>query len=99
MILEQPARSIEGIANRDMRVLMGMVGAWISPDDDLATRDGNGDVDSEQLALLVMAMPGLDNDPTRDDPVKKSLQFLGAMADPRFQRGRGVHVTEGDLYW
>ena len=39
VIFEQPASCVEGVSDRDMDILMGMVRLGIAPDDDLAPRN------------------------------------------------------------
>ena len=62
VILEQPAGSIESIADRDIDVLMRMVRRGITADDDLVTGDIQVDANLEQIALLVARMLAFDDD-------------------------------------
>ena len=63
MIFEQTARGVEGVANRDMRILMRMVRAGVPADHDLAAGDGEIDANLEQFALLMPLVPTFDDDP------------------------------------
>jgi len=64
MFFEQSAGCVEAIANRNMCVLMGMIGAWIASEDDLAARNANFDPNGKQLPLLMPSVPRLDDNPT-----------------------------------
>ena len=63
MVFQPAPQGIEGIADRDMGILMGVIGAAIPADDDPATRDFQIDSHGKQLALLMMAVTALDNHP------------------------------------
>jgi hypothetical protein len=62
VILEQPAGSIESIADRDIDILMRMVRRGITANDDLVTGDVQVDTNLEQIALLVARMLAFDDD-------------------------------------
>ena len=62
VILEQPAGSIERIADRDIDILMRMMRRGITADDDLVTGDIQVDANLEQIALLVARVLAFDDD-------------------------------------
>jgi hypothetical protein len=99
MIFEQLACGVEGIADRDIDILMRTVRRGIAPDDNLVPGDFQVDPDAEQIALLAARMLALDNDPAGDDPIKEAFELGGAlMYSGRDGVGR-VHVTKSDLQW
>jgi hypothetical protein len=99
MVFELTARGVEGVAHRDMRILMRMVCAGVPSHDDLASGDGEVDANLEQLALLMPLVPAFDDDPAGGDTIEELIELFGPLADARLDGGRGVHVAEGNLEW
>jgi hypothetical protein len=99
VVLEPSAGGVERVANRDVRILMRVVHAAIAADDNLRSGNGEIDVDLEDVALLVPSIAALDNHPAGGDPLEEPVELFGALANSRFERGRRIHVTEGDLEW
>jgi len=97
VVFEEPAGGVESIADRDVDVFMGMVCRGIAADDDLAAGNFEVDADPEQIALKAPRMPAFDDNTARHDTIEKPLELLGAFADARRDRVRGIHVPEGDL--
>ena len=64
VLFEQPAGRVEGVADRDIDVLVRMVRRGIAADDDLAPGDLQVDAYPEQIALLVARVPTFDDDAT-----------------------------------
>ena len=62
VILEQPAGSIESIADRDIDILMRMVRRRITANDDLVTGYVQVDANLEQIALKTARVPAFDDD-------------------------------------
>jgi hypothetical protein len=80
-----------------MRVLMRMVRAGVPSDDDLAAGDGEIDPNLEQIALLMPVVAAFDDDPAGGDPIEELIERFRPLPDARFERGRGIHVAEGNL--
>jgi hypothetical protein len=80
-IFEQPAGGIECITNRDMGILMRMMGFGIAANDDLAARNSKLYTHLEQVALLAARVAAFDDDATGDDPIREALELFGASAD------------------
>jgi hypothetical protein len=97
VILEQPAGSIESIANRDIDILMRMVRRGITADNDLVTGDIQLDADLEQIALLVARVPAFDDDTARRDAIEESFELLSPLSYACRDRVGGFHVPKGDL--
>jgi hypothetical protein len=97
IIFELPSRRVERIARRDVRILMGVVGARIAPDNDLAAGQHQFDAHLEQFALVMPRMLALDDHAYRGNAVEKLVQLSRALADSRFKRGRMIHVTKRNL--
>jgi hypothetical protein len=97
MIFQHPANRIEGVANRDMGILVRVTAVRITTHDDLAPWDDEIDTDFKQIALAASRMPTFDDDAAGDDPVEKALEILRASADARGEGFRAVHVAKSDL--
>jgi hypothetical protein len=97
MVFELTARGVEGVADRDMRILMRMVRARVPADDDLASGNGEIDPNLEQLALLMPLVPAFDDDPAGGDTIEELIELFRPLAYPRFECGRGRHMPEGNL--
>ena len=79
MVFEQPARGVESVADRDVDILVRVMSRWITPDDDLVSRNFEIDTHPKQIALLAARVPALDNDPAGYDSVKEAVEFRGAI--------------------
>ena len=97
MILEQPPRRVERVADRDMDILMRVPRRRVATDDDLPAGDRQVDAHAEQVSLLVAAVAALDDNAAADDAVEEPLEFCGAPANSRLQCRRGSHVPKRDL--
>ena len=86
MIFEHTARGVEGVADRDVRILMRVVRARISSDDDLASGDGEVDPNLEQLALLMPLVAAFDDDPAGGDTIEELIELFRPLPDARFER-------------
>src|SRR5262249_19662378 len=94
MILEQPASGIEGVADRDIDVLMRMVCGRIAADGDLAAGNLEVNPDPEQIGPLMPRMAALDDDAARHDAIKEPFEFTGPLANARGNGFRGIHVPK-----
>src|SRR5512144_1399978 len=97
MVFELPPRSIEGIANGDIDILVRMVQRPGMADEDVLPRHADVDADIVELALVVMPVGRLDDDLATDNPVMEVLEFGGLLADPRLDCGRRFHAVKGNL--
>lgn len=97
VIFEPAAGGIEGIANRDMCILMRVVSAAVAADGNLGPGDGEIDADREQLALPMARILAFDDDMARRDPIKKLVELFRPLAYSRLKRGGGIHVAKGNL--
>lgn len=97
VVLELPAGGSEGIAQRDVRVFVSVIGRVCLADRDL--RIGKRDVDVEvvQPALVLVMRRRLDDHVTAHDLWTEPLESGGELANASFESGRGFHVTKGDL--
>jgi hypothetical protein len=99
-VLDLPHRSVEGLPNRNQRMLaLGRVAA--SPrDDDVATpghRDSH--VDFEGFALAVSRLRPDDRDMTARYPIAELFQAIGLLGDFSADVLGGFKVLKGDLDW
>jgi hypothetical protein len=99
MIFEQPTRRVKSVADRDMGILMCVVGPGIAAHDDLSSRNLEVDAHLEQIPLLPPRVAAFDDHPARNDSIKKAIKLLGALTYPHLNRLRSLHVAEGDLKW
>jgi hypothetical protein len=97
IVFEPAAGGIEGIANRDMRILMRVVRAAVTADGNLGPGDGEIDADREQLAMPMARVLTFDDDMARSDPIKKLVEFFRPLAYSRLKRRGGIHVPKGNL--
>jgi hypothetical protein len=97
VIFEQPAGRVKSITNRNVGIFMCVVSLGIAADDDLFSRNLEVDAHSKQIALLPTGVAAFDDHPARNNPIKKVFKLLGALAYPRRDRVRSLHVAEGDL--
>ena len=88
MIFEQPARGVEGVADGDINILMGMVLRPRTADEDVLPRHADVDAHIVKLALMLMTVGRLDDDLAADDSIIKALELGGLFSDPRLDRGR-----------
>jgi hypothetical protein len=97
VVFEQPAGRVEGVADRDINVLVRMVRRGIAADDDLAAGNFQVDADAEQVTLLTPRVPALDDNTARHDAVKEPFELCGPLAYACRDRVRGIHAPESDL--
>ena len=97
VILELPVGGIEGIANRDIHVLVGMVLAGCAADHDLVSGHRDVDLGVVEIALVVMAVLRFDNHATGHDVVQKRVQLGGLLANVGLHGVGRIHVAKGDL--
>jgi hypothetical protein len=99
VIFEQAAGGIERVADGDMGIFMRMMGRRIATDDNLSAGNRKIDANPKQIALLAPRVLAFDDDPASCDPVIKAFEFLGAVAYPRRNGLRAVHMAKSDLKW
>ena len=95
--LEQPPRGVEGIANGDIDILMGLVLRPGAADVHVLPRHAEIDPHSVELAFVLMAMRRLDDDVAADDTPVELLELGDLLANARLDGGRGVHILEAEL--
>ena len=94
----QAARDgVEGVADRDVDILVRMVLGRISIDRDLRAGDLQIDPDLVEPSLALAAVRRSDGHPAADDTAVELVQTLEQFAYPLPRRGRRLHVAEGDL--
>lgn len=75
-ILQLAFRSIEGIAHRDVDILMGMVLPGVAADDELSAGDPDVDDDVVELALPMVLMGRFNGDTAADDVLGEPFDLL-----------------------
>ena len=90
------ARRLEGVAHRDMGILMRVILPWLTPHHDGAPRQRQIGADVEQPSLGLVAMMHLHHNVARGDPVAELFQLGDASANALLQRFGHIHITEGD---
>lgn len=96
-VLELALHRVEGVADRDVDVGVGVVLVGLAAGDQLVARHLEVDADVEMLALLVVAVQQLDRDPAAHDAAVEAAQLLDLFPDPVLDRVRTLEVAEGDL--
>lgn len=96
-LFELARGGVEGIAQGDVRILMGVLVVLVAGHGDLAAGQGDVDVHAEQAALMLVLVRRLDDDAAADDLLTVTVEFRGEFVDAGLQGRRGIHVTEGDL--
>jgi hypothetical protein len=98
MILELARRRIEGVAHRDVNVLMRVIFRRFAVDHELAAaRHFHVDAHMVELAFVAAAVGGLDHHAATHDPVGEAVQLGGLLAHLGLDRRRCVHIPEADL--
>jgi len=94
VVLELAAGGTERIAQRDIGILVSVIGGMGMSDGDLCVGKGNVDADVIECSLMGMERERLDDDPaTRNVPAEPG-KSVSQRTDARLERGRGVHVPE-----
>jgi hypothetical protein len=81
VILQTASERIEGVADRDVGVLMCMVIVGLAADHDLTAGNRQIDADGKKLALLLMPVTALHHHPTGSNAVAELVQFFRAAAN------------------
>ena len=99
MVLEAPRRRVEGVADRHVDILVGVVLGPRVVDHDLLA--GHADVDAHvvELALGVTPVRRLDHHAAAYDAIEKTFQLAGLLPDVGLDGFGRIHVAEGDLHW
>src|SRR5258706_3087395 len=91
-VLELPGRNVEGVRDRHVRVLAGLMGG-----DDLVAGDVKVDVHLEEISL-VLVLVGFDHHHVATGNAGVQLVQAGReLRDPRIHRLRVRHAAVGDL--
>ena len=99
VVLQPAARRLEGIADRNIDILVGVLVFRMPVHDQLLAGHAQLDAHVEQLALAVPTLGRFDYDPAAGQMVEVLLQLFGLLAHPRLDRLGAVHVAETDLQW
>lgn len=81
VVLQLTLGRSEGVPDGDMGIFMRLVVGAGPVDDDAPAGDVQFDRDPEQLALLLVAMGGLDDHAAADDAVEEPLEMRDAAMD------------------
>ena len=97
MVLELSAGSQECIAQRDICILMGVIGRMRSSNRDLLTGYREIDPDVVQRSLVLMMLRWLDDNVTAHDMSTELVETRGELSNAGLERRRGLHVAKRDL--
>ena len=97
LIFKPPDRGIEGVTDRDIDVLMGLVDGLGPVDDHVLPRHADIDPHAVELALMMMAVRRLDHDGAADDAVVEAFELRRFLANALLDGGGGVHIPKADL--
>jgi hypothetical protein len=97
MIFKRPAGGVEGVADRDVDILMRMVRRRIAADGNLAAGNFEVDADLEQIALTPARVPAFHDGPARDDAIEEPFELPSPLAYARRDGLRGIHMAESNL--
>lgn len=89
-------RRVEGVADRDVDVLVLMVLGRVAADDDVAALHEDVQPDVVDAPVLLVAMRRLDHDLAGRHAVEAALEPLDALLHLGLDRRRGLHVPETD---
>src|SRR3546814_7430274 len=94
MVLQAAPGGIEGVAQGDVDVLVGVALTGIAVDHHLLARDAHLDVDVEKVALHVLAADGFDHHAAGRDPAIDLLQLCHLFPHPRLYGRSEEHTSE-----
>jgi len=96
MILQLALGCIEGIAYRNMEVLVRMMLGWITTHDNLTLRHDQLDPHVIEVALVVTPMVCLNHHAADYDPIEKMFKLGGTVADIVLGPNRWLHMAESN---
>ncbi len=96
-VFQLPRDSIEGIANCNVDVLVRLMFGRIPAGDEFGVRNFYIYANMVQIALLMVLVMRLDDDPATHDFLAKLLKFPGSLTDFGFDEFRRLDVTKYDL--
>ena len=97
MILKLAAGGIEGVANRNLNILMGVMLSRISVHDDLAARKRQMNRDMIDPTLAMLAVARFDHNLAGNNVVVKLLKLRHATLDLLSDGIRRIEFAKGDL--
>ena len=97
VILQLPAQCIEGIANRDVGIFVGRVGARRVPSVEFSARQDHAYVQAIKVALAMAATVVLNRHTTADDIGSQPFELGDAIRDRIAQRRGGSDAMEGNF--
>jgi hypothetical protein len=98
MVFKLAPRSVEGIADSHIDVLMGVVRGGIAPDHHFSARNRQIDTNMIEFAFVVMCVWRFDNYSAAGDAAVKLLKSSGSLADALFNSVGMSNATEADLH-
>jgi hypothetical protein len=96
MILKLALDCIEGIADRNVQVLVGVMLWRLAAHDNLPLRYDQLDADVIEVALVVASMMCLHHNAAHYDPIEEALELGDAVADFIFGSDGWLHVAESN---
>jgi hypothetical protein len=95
-VLKLTPSCTEGVAKRDVNVLVGLVLRPLVAHHDLVAWNGDVDVNAVEPAVLGMPVRRLDHHVAVDNRIVEFLQLGGMRLHPRLDRIGGFHLFESD---
>ena len=97
IVLKLASRRLEGIAQRNIGIIVRLIARAGAPGDDLMTRHGNTHMRGEDIALMMVPVGRFNRDVAVNDLRAEFLQLCCQGACPRLKHGRSVHVAKYDF--
>jgi hypothetical protein len=99
VFLELAFRHIERVAQRYVNILVIVRGRVSVADRDLLIRHGDLQMHLEPATVRLVLVRAIDRDAATQDRAAEVLELPRQLARARFNSGRGIEVTEGNLDW
>src|SRR5579871_2546811 len=96
-VLQKAPDGVKGIADCDVDILMGVVLAAFMGHGDFSAWNHHFDANAVKLALLLMPMGRLDDDPATHDARVEAIEPLGPLSDCRLDGRRRPHLAKANL--
>jgi hypothetical protein len=99
-VLDLPHRGVEGLPNRNQRMLaLGRIAVSLGDDDVMTLGHRDSHVDLEELALPMSGLRTGDRHVTARYPIAELFQAFGLLGDFGSDALGGLVVLKGDLDW
>ena len=99
VVFQASTDGVEGIADGDVDVFMGLVLSRFFAHYDLALRYRDIDLDMKDIALVFVLVWNFYYNTTAHDMFVKATKLFGALTDIGLDCLRWFHVTKGNFYW